>query len=77
MVLYTPWRVEATSNLAASERLLFYLFFVVILLARSTKVLREGCGGLVWSGYGLLEVGVKAVCEGIGSVVALGEWTAV
>ena len=61
MVLYIPWRVEATSNLAASKRLLFYLFVVVILLAMSAEVLREGCGGLIWSGYGLLKVGVRAV----------------
>ena len=65
-MFYTPWRVKAPSNVAAGERLLFYLLlFLVILLASSAKVLREGCGGLEWPGLRLLKMGVRDICEGI------------
>lgn len=75
MKLYTPRRVKAPSNVAASERLFFYLLLLVILSALSTKVLREGCSGLEWPRR-LLETRVEGICEGIWSVVLLRAWIA-
>jgi len=44
-MVHLPWGVEAPGDVAASKRLLFYLFFV-IWTSLTSKVLRKGEGGI-------------------------------
>jgi hypothetical protein len=67
--LHLPWRVESPRDVAASKRLLFYLF-VFIWTALTTKVLGKGDGGFEWPGLGFLKVqGARSVGEGIWAVI--------
>jgi hypothetical protein len=68
-MLLLPWRVEAPRDVAASKRLLFYLF-VFIWAVLSTEVLREGEGGIEWRYLGFLKLqGARSVGEGVQSVI--------
>jgi hypothetical protein len=46
-VVHLPRGVEAAGDVTASERLLFYLFFV-IWTSLTSKVLRKGDSGIKW-----------------------------